>query len=308
MAKRKIYQAANRFTLKDFLFLLSGIVAACVGLQGFLLPSHFLDGGVVGISLIVREVTHLPLPLILLVLNLPFMWLGRSHVSTLFALKTLAGISGLALSLWLFHIPVLTQDPLLVSVFGGFFIGLGIGLAIRGGAVLDGTEVLSLYLARKSSLTVGDYILIINVTIFTSAIFVFDLETALYAMLTYLCATRTVDFVVYGIEEYMAVQIFSERNGLIYKVLKHELKLNIHVMNGQRGAPQARHDKADHICILHVVITRLEVARVLSTVQALDPEATIIYHPVTDMHHLTAGERLVMAEQHNSEALHQNPV
>lgn len=308
MAKMKIYQAANRFTVKDLMFLLTGIFSFCVGLQGFLLPNHFLDGGVVGIALIVQKITGMNFVILLLLLNLPFMWLGRSSVSPMFAAKAASTIIVLGVVLWFFKIPAMTSDPVLVSVFGGFFIGAGVGLTIRGGAVLDGTEVLALYLGKRSSLTVGDYILMMNIAIFASAIFVFNLETALYAMLTYLCASRTVDFVVYGIEEYMAIQIFSERSALIYKVLQHEMKLNLHVMNGQRGAPQSRHEKANHVAILHVVVTRLEVARILNTVKALDPEATIVYHPVTDMHHLTTSERLSLAEQHNSEALNSDPV
>lgn len=297
MAKRKIYQAANRFTLKDFLFLVAGIVAFCVGLEGFLLPNHFLDGGVVGVALIAQKLTHAPFPLLLLFLNLPFVWLGRTSVSPLFAAKAAVTILALSGMLSVIDLPALTRDPLLISVFGGFFIGLGVGLTIRGGAVLDGTEILALFLGKRSSLTVGDYILIINVLIFAAAVFAFNLETALYAMLTYICAARTVDFVVHGIEEYTAVQIFSERSGVIYKVLQQELKLKVNVLNGQRGAPQNRHDKLDHLCILHTVVTRLEVARLLNTVQTLDPEATIIYHPVTDMHHLSASERLQLAQK-----------
>lgn len=308
MAKRKIYQAANRFTLKDFLFIAAGVAAACIGLEGFLLPSHFLDGGVVGISIIVRELTGYPLAVVLFCLNLPFIWMGRQHVSTLFAIKALGAITALALCLWFVHLPPLTYDALLVAVFGGFFIGLGIGLAIRGGAVLDGTEVMALFLAKKSSLTVGDYIMIINIAIFTSAVFVFGLERALYAMLTYISASRTVDFVVYGIEEYMAVQIFSDRSAALYKVLETELKLNVNVMNGQRGAPQNKHEKANHLCILHTVVTRLELGRLLNTIQALDPEATIVYHPVTDMHHLSAAEKLNIAAQRSLSVNLNDPV
>jgi len=296
MAKRKIYQAANRLTVKDILFVLAGIAAATLGLKGFLLPNHFLDGGITGVSLIVQRLSNWPFAALLLFFNLPFIWLARNAVSHFFALKTSIAIVLFATVLWLAEIPVLTHDPLLVAVFGGFFAGLGIGLAIRGGAVLDGTEVLALYLSKHSSLTVGDYIMAINIAIFASAAFVFDVETALYAMLTYLCASRTIDYVVYGIEEYMSVQIFSERSAALYKVLHTEMRLRVNVMNGQRGAPQQKHEKANHLCILQTVVTRLEVGRLLNTVQAIDPEATVMYHPVTDLHRLTAAERLELAQ------------
>ena len=284
MAKRKIFGAGNRLTAKDILFILAGIAAASIGLEGFLLPSKFLDGGIVGVALMVKQTTHIPFAILLLVFNLPFIWLGRASVSKIFAYKTFGAIIVFALVLWGVEIPALTRDPLLVAVFGGFFIGLGVGLAIRGGAVLDGTEVLALHLSRKSSLTVGDFIMLINIVIFITAIFVFNLEIALYAMLTYLCASRTVDYVVHGIEEFMAVQIFSERSPALYKILKKELQLDITVLYGQRGAPQSLTEKSGGISILHMVVTRLDVARVLNRVQVLDPEATIIYHPVTDMH------------------------
>lgn len=284
MAKRKIFGAGNRFTVKDTLFILAGIIAACIGLEGFLLPSKFLDGGIVGVALMVKQITGIPFAVLLLVFNLPFIWLGRASVSKIFAYKTLGAIIVFAVILWLVHIPPMTRDPLLVAVFGGFFIGLGVGLAIRGGAVLDGTEILALHLSRKSSLTVGDFIMVINVVIFISAIFVFNLEIALYAMLTYLCASRTVDYVVHGIEEFMAIQIFSDRSPALYKILKKELKIDITVLYGQRGSPQNLTEQAGGISILHMIVTRLDVTRVLNRVQVLDPEATIIYHPVTDMH------------------------
>ena len=296
MAKRKIYAAANRITVKDSLFILAGIASATVGLKGFLLPNHFLDGGVTGLSLITRHLVNLPFAAFLLLFNIPFVWLGRNTVSKFFALKTGIAILVFAACLWLVTIPELTHDALLTAVFGGFFAGLGIGLAIRGGAVLDGTEVLALYLSKRSGLTVGDYILMINIAIFIGAAFVFGLEIALYAILTYLCASRTVDYVVHGIEEFMSVQIFSDRSSALYKVLHSEMRLRVNVMNGQRGAPQQKHEKANHLCVLQTVVTRLEVARLLNTVQAIDPEATVMYHPVTDMHRLTAAERLALAQ------------
>lgn len=298
MAKRKIFGARNRFTLKDFIFLLAGIVSACIGLEGFLLPSHFLDGGVVGIALIINKITNVPFAVLLLLFNLPFIWLGRASVSKIFAYKTFGVIIAFALTLWLVEMPALTRDPLLVAVFGGFFIGMGIGLAIRGGAVLDGTEVLALYLSRKSSLTVGDFIMAINITIFISAIFVFNLEIALYAMLTYLCASRTVDYVVYGIEEFMLVQIFSDRSPALYKVMRKELRLDVTVSHGQKGAPASAPEKTFPVSILQTVVTRLDLARVLNTVQALDPECTIIYHPVTDMHKHGSSEIASTAQLH----------
>jgi uncharacterized membrane-anchored protein YitT (DUF2179 family) len=298
MAKRKIFGTKNRFTIKDMLFIGAGIISACIGLEGFLLPSHFIDGGVVGVALIVNHLTHIPFSILLLVLSLPFIWLGRASVSKIFAWKTLIAIIIYAIALWSIEMPALTRDPLLVAVFGGFFLGLGVGLAIRGGAVLDGTEVLALFLSRKSSITVGDFILVINVLIFVAAIFVFNLETALYAMLTYLCASRTVDYVVYGIEEFMCVQVFSDRSPALYKVMKKDLHLDVMVMHGQRSMPHGTPEKHHPVAILQVIVTRLDLARVLNAVQSMDHGATIIYHPVTDMHKHGSTERASVAQLH----------
>lgn len=284
MPKRKFYRAANRIIPRDIFCLLGAVGSATFGLQGFLLPNEFLDGGVVGIGLIIHALTAFPMPLLIIVLNAPFILMGRQQISNVFALKTTAAIGLLAFSLSVMNVPVVTTDPLLVSVFGGFFLGLGIGLAIRGGGVIDGTEVLALYIARKTSLTVGQIIMIINVVIFSTAALVFNTETALYAMLTYLCASRTVDFIVHGLDDYTSIQIISESNAsIIHKVLKRTHNLNVVIMSAQRGDP-SRPDKAVPQPILSVVVSRLQAQAVLDTVQGIDRKAIVIYHPVTDIH------------------------
>ena len=197
MAKvqKKFQAAANRLTFEDVFYLAAAVACTCFGLKGFLIPGNFIDGGVTGISLIARALTDIPLPFLIFFINVPFIILGRYQISWPFALKTCAAIGSLAVALWLADVPHITADPLLIAVFGGFFLGLGIGMAIRGGAVIDGTEVLALWISRNSSLTIGDVIMTVNVAIFAVAGFVFNLETALYAMLTYLSASRTVDWV-----------------------------------------------------------------------------------------------------------------
>src|SRR5690606_34912913 len=166
-----------------------------------------------------------------------FIILGRYQISWPFALKTTAAIGTLALSLWLVEVPHVTADPLLIAVFGGFFLGFGIGMAIRGGAVVDGTEILAVWVAHRTTLTVGDVILMVNVGIFSVAGYFFGLEIALYAMLTYLSASRTVDFILHGLEQYTAITIFSDRSSPLYKVLKNDLGIEITVMPVQSGPP-----------------------------------------------------------------------
>lgn len=282
--KRKFYKAANRLLLKDLFLLCAAVVSALIGLRGFLLPNGFLDGGVTGVALIVKQVSGLPLAYLFFLINVPFIIMGRRQISNIFAMKTLFAIGLLSLFLYFVPVPHIVDDPLLVAVFGGFFLGAGIGLAMRGGGVIDGTEVLALYIARKTPFTIGSIVLAINVSIFMVAGVVFGPKIALYAMLTYLSAAKTVDFILHGMDEYTALQIFSDKNAsILHKVLKRSLNLNIIILPGQKGDP-SRPDKLEPRPILYTVISRLQVQVVLDTVKSIDSKAVIVYHPVTDIH------------------------
>ncbi len=184
----------------DMFFIALSICSAGFGLKGFLLPNQFIDGGAMGISLLISETTPLSLSLLVVLVNLPFIILGYFHVGHRFAIKSILAILGLALILYLVPYPIITSDKLLIAVFGGFFLGAGIGMAIRGGAVIDGTEVLAIYLSKKTGLTIGDIILLFNILIFLAGAYILSVEVALYAMLTYFAASKTVDFVIEGVE------------------------------------------------------------------------------------------------------------
>src|SRR5688500_16366335 len=201
--------------IKDTFFISLGILSATFGLKGFLLPDGFLDGGAVGISLLINALTDINLSYLIVLINIPFILIGYTQVSKLFAVKTLVAIIALAICIAVIDFPLITHDKLLISFFGGFFLGLGIGLSIRGGSVLDGTEVLAIYTSRNTALTVGDFILILNILIFSVAAYLLNIETALYAILTYLVASKIVDFVVHGIEEYTSVIIVSKHSDAI---------------------------------------------------------------------------------------------
>jgi uncharacterized membrane-anchored protein YitT (DUF2179 family) len=283
-AQKKFQAAANRLTVFDAFYLVASVVCTCFGLKGFLIPGHFMDGGVTGIALISHALSGVPLPLLIFFINVPFIILGRFQISGPFALKTCASIGSLALALWAVDVPIITADPLLVAVFGGFFLGLGIGLAIRGGAVIDGTEVLALWVSRHTSLSVGDVIMALNIVIFSVAAWVFNFETALYAVLTYLAASRTVDFILHGVEQYTAITIFSHRSTALFKVRKKDLGVEVTVFQAQSGAPNARGADIAPIAALYTVVSRLDMPRVLHAVQILDPDAFVSYHAVTDLH------------------------
>src|SRR5262245_41267232 len=209
-----------RAAARDAAFVACGIFSAAMGLKGFLLSSHFIDGGVTGISMLLAQLFGVPLPVLLLVINLPFLALGYRELGRGFALRSALAMAGLALCLAVVPFPDVTPDPLLTSVFGGLFIGAGIGLAMRGGAVLDGTEVAAVLVSgRNPLLKVSDVILLLNVVIFTVAAASLGVNQALYSILTYVAASKALDFIVSGIEEYTGVTIVSEKNELIRRML-----------------------------------------------------------------------------------------
>jgi len=258
-----------------------GILSAGLGLKGFLLPNHFIDGGVTGISLIVNAVSGVPLSILLLLINLPFILLGFSQIGQSFALKSILAITGLALAVAIIQYPVVTSDKLLVAAFGGFFLGAGIGLAMRGGAVIDGTEVLAIYVGKKTGLTIGDVILIFNILIFSTAAYVLSLESALYSMLTYISASKTVDFIIEGIEEYIGVTIISSHHEEIRRMIIEKIRRGVTVYSGKRGFGKTG-EKPNQSDIIFTVVTRLEIAKLHSEVNKIDPNAFVVMTNVLD--------------------------
>ena len=186
--------------VKDIVLISIGLLSAGFGLEGFLLPNSFIDGGVTGISLLVAEITKYSLSVLIIIINIPFIILGYKQIGKTFAIKSIIAIVCLAIAITFINYPTITSDKLLVAVFGGFFLGAGIGFSMRGGAVLDGTEVLAIYLSKRTGLTIGDIILVFNIVIFSFAAYLLSIEIALYAILTYLAAAKTVDFVIQGVE------------------------------------------------------------------------------------------------------------
>lgn len=264
-----------------FTFLLVGVLSASFGISGFLIPSGFIDGGVMGISLLLHEITRLDVPVLVVLLNLPFVILGYRAIGRKFALKSIGAIALLALALYAIPFPSVTTDPLLVAVFGGFFLGLGIGTAIRGGAIIDGTEVLAIFISRKSSLTVGNVILIFNLFIFSAAAYILSIEIALYAILTYFAASRTVDFIIDGIEEFMEVTIVSDHSEEIRHSITNKLGRGCTILQGKKGfakpgEPLAMTD------VVYTVITRLEMAELRTEVDKIDPKAFMVMSSVKD--------------------------
>ena len=265
---------------KDFLLITAGIFSASFGFKGFLLSNHFIDGGATGISLLISALTKIPLYILIICVNIPFMLLAYNVVGKQFAIKTALAIGGLAICLATVQFPNITNDNLLVAVFGGFFLGAGIGLAVRGGAVIDGTEVLAIFLSRKFGTTIGDIIIIINVFIFSVAAYFLSMEIALYSMITYLSASKTLDFIVEGIEEYMGVTIISSHSNEIRQMIIDVLGRGVTVYTGKRG--YGKSGETRDVDIIYTVITRLELNKLNTEIEKIEPNAFVVMNSVKD--------------------------
>ncbi|TWR25824.1 YitT family protein [Mucilaginibacter pallidiroseus] len=271
-----------RNILIESLLILLGILSAGMGLKGFLLPSHFIDGGVTGISILVADLTHVPLSVLIFVINVPFLILGYRKLGMGFALKSAAAIGGLSLALAFMHFPDVTPDKLLTAVFGGVFIGAGIGMAIRGGAVLDGTEIAALLVSKKTQVVrVSDVILILNVVIFGVAVFQLGVEKALYSILTYLSASKMIDFILNGLEQYTGITIISAKGEEIRLAVTQKLGRGVTVYQGKSGYGKDGHINAPRE-IIFTVATRLEVPLIKREVLKIDPAAFIVQQSVDD--------------------------
>ena len=266
--------------IKDFALITLGIFSAAFGFKGFLLTNHFIDGGATGISLLISNLTSIPLFLLLICVNIPFVILAYYIISKPFAIKTMLAILGLALVVATVTFPNVTNDNLLVAVFGGFFLGAGIGLSVRGGAVIDGTEVLAIYLSRKFRTTIGDIIIIINVIIFSVAAYFLSVEIALYSIITYLSASKTLDFIIEGIEEYTGVTIISAHSQKIKQMIIETLGRGVTVYNGKSGFGYEGERK--DIEIVYTVLTRLEVNRFNNELEKIDSNAFVVMSSIRD--------------------------
>lgn len=276
-------KAVNKtLILQDAAFIIAGVIIAGFALKGFLAPNHFFDGGVTGISLLLHELYQFNLSLTLLLLNLPFIVAGFFVASRRFAIRTLISVVLLGICLLYIPYPIVTSDKLLISIFGGIFLGIGSGLVMRAGCALDGIEVPALYTFKRTSFTIYEIILGINIVIFSIAAFRFGLETALYSVLTYLAATKTVDFVVEGIEAYTGVTIISGNSEVIKSRLVNELGRSITIYKGERGYLPGKSDPGGPCDIIFTVITRLELRKLKNVVAESDPNAFVFASTIRD--------------------------
>lgn len=273
---------AKTLYFQDALLMIAGVMIAGFALKGFLVPNHFFDGGITGISLLLYEIYHFNLAIVIILLNLPLIIISYFTVGKNFALRTLIAVILLGISLWLIPTVQLTSDKLLISIFGGAFLGLGVGLVMRSGAALDGIEVLAIYTLKKTSFSMSEIILGLNILIFATAALYFGIETALYSILTYFSATRTIDYVIEGIQAFTGVTIISGKNEEIKHELAFKLGKGITIYKGERGYLPDSFDQKIDCDIIFTVISRMEMRKLLNVVQNIDPNAFVIANTIRE--------------------------
>ncbi|ACT03937.1 YitT family protein [Paenibacillus sp. JDR-2] len=263
---------------KRVIFITIGSVLMGVSLELFLVPNDVIDGGITGISIMVSELTHLPLGLFIFVLNIPFLFIGFKQIGKTFAISTLYGIAVMSITTQLLHhVHAFTEEKLLAVLFGGIILGAGVGLVIRFGGSLDGTEILAILASKKFGMPVGQIIMIVNVFIFVLAGFVFEWNSAMYSMVTYYLATKVMDIVVEGIEESKSVTIISSAYEEIAETIMTRLGRSTTYIQARGGYSR------EETQMVYCVVSRLEVAKLKAIVHDIDTRAFIAIENVADV-------------------------
>ena len=279
---KKEKQSSVRRSIVELLWITAGVFSAGFGLKSLLLPNNFIDGGATGISLLIAETTVLDISYVILVVNIPFITIGYLQMSRKFVIKTALAVLTLSLVLALLEFPIITEDRLLAALFGGFFLGAGIGLSVRGGCVIDGTEILALYFSRRLNISMGDIIIIINILIFGASTWLLGTEAALYSMLAYFVASKTMDFIIQGIEEYLGLTIISIHSEEIKDAILSEMNTGVTILHGEGGYGR-KESSPQKIDVLYTVVTRLELLKINRIIDDTDPHAFVVIQGVRDV-------------------------
>ena len=272
----------HRENLQDILSVMLGVIIAAFALKSFLVPNHFFDGGVTGLSLLIHELYDLNLAIAIVIFNLPLIIISYFTVGKNFAKKTFLSVLFLGICLWQLPSLDITHDKIIVAIFGGAFLGIGVGLVMRAGAALDGIEVLALYTLKRTSFTITEIILGINIIIFGIAALKFGIETSLYSVLTYFAATKTIDYVVEGIQAFTGVTIISAKSEEIKYQLVNKLGRGITVYKGERGFLPGKYDVSADCDIIYTVITRLEMRKLKNLIYDIDSNAFVFANTIKE--------------------------
>lgn len=259
--------------LKNFMQILIGILLAVLAMKGFMIPNRLLDGGITGISILLYEIFEINISFLVIVLNAVFIYLGYKRIGKTFAMQTTIAVILLAVALLFIHIKPITSDKLLIAIFGGLLMGSGVGLVIRGGGVIDGAEVIAVFTGRKTGFSNSEIIMLINTIIFAIAAIQFGIETAMYSVITYFTATRAINYVVDGIEQFTAMNIISAKHDEIKSFLVNELGKGITVYKGERGYLPGSFDIKTDTEIIVTIVTRLEIRQIEEAIVKIDPKA-----------------------------------
>lgn len=273
-------EGKNKFSaiFKKYLLLTLGAIVYAAGLETFFVPNNLIDGGVVGISMMISYLTDTPLSVFVVLLNIPFLYLGYKQIGKTFTVSTLYTIVVLAFAIQYFHTtPNITYDIFLATIFGGIVVGLGVGMIIRYGGSVDGTEIVAIISDRKTELSVGETVMIINLFILSSAGLVFGWERAMYSLIAYFIAYKVMDLVISGLEESKGVMIVSDKSDDLAETLLARLGRGVTILHGE-GAYTNEPKR-----ILYTVVTRLEVAKLKAIVKEKDPSAFLSIYNINDV-------------------------
>jgi uncharacterized membrane-anchored protein YitT (DUF2179 family) len=261
------------FHPKNIILNLIGVAFITLALKGFMIPNKFLDGGIIGISILVHEITHWPFGILVLVLNIPFLFLGKRLLGKTFAIQSMLTFLLIAVSMTFFHFDAVTSDPLLIALFGGCLIGIGMGLCIRSGSTADGVEILALLTTRKIGLNVSEVIFGMNTLLFLAAAWSFGISTALYSIVTYFSAIKSLDYITHGLEQYTSLHIISSKSELIKSLIVKKFGKGITIIKGERGYLPENFEVKQDCDIIVTVVTRLELLRIKEEISKVDPNA-----------------------------------
>ena len=260
--------------ISEYLQILFGIILASIGLKAFLLPNGFLDGGVTGIALLVRTFVDFKISYLLIIFSIPFLILGYFTVSKRIVIKSVLSIIGLALFIHFENFETITDDKLLISIFGGLFLGAGIGIAIRNGSVLDGSEILGVYLNDKFGISIGQIILFFNIILFSITAWVISTEVALYSILTYIVTAKVTDLTIEGFEDFIGVTIVSKKYEAIEDAIMRKLGVGMTLYKGTRGVGNS--GRQVDFDIIHSIINRIDIKKMYRIINDIDPNAFIV--------------------------------
>ena len=271
------------FSFRSVFFTLMGVFFAVLGLKGFLLPNKFLDGGVTGISILLTGFAEIHISFLLFLINLPFILLGYRKLGTEFAIQALFAITLLSTGMYFIDIPIFTTDKVLIAMFGGIFIGLGIGCVILGGGVIDGFDLVAQYTEKKSFFTSGEIILTLNTLMILGAAYRFGIESGMYSIMVYYTAMQTTNYVVDGFEKHTALSIVSKEARTIQQMILNKFQKGISVFKGSRGSLPGSFSTRTDCDIVMTVVTRLEIHRIQKGIRMIDPEAFLFVNNLKEM-------------------------